>query len=498
MSSPGRALGGILAGAAVFLTLLLLPPPSGMELAAFRAAAVAALMAIWWITEAIPIAATALLPVALFPLLGVSPIREAAAPYANPLIFLFMGGFLLALGVERWGLHRRMALAILSRAGQRPAALVGGFMVATAFLSMWLSNTATAVLMLPIALSLIHLVEADGAAAGPAAGSGPLSDPFAVSLLLGIAYGATLGGMGTLIGTPPNALLAGFMLEQYGVTIGFAQWMVVGLPLVAILLTAAWVLLTRLLFPVREWKVGGAREVIRQEIAGLGPWNGGEKRVAVVFCLTAAAWIFRPWIDRFVPGLSDPGIAMLGALSLFVLPVDGRRGVFVLDWAWARRLPWGVLLLFGGGLSLADALSATGLAAWIGEALGVFRSWPTLALLLLVVTVIVFLTELTSNTASAATFLPVMATLALVVGENPLLLAVPVTLGASCAFMMPVATPPNAIVFGSGKVTIPQMARAGFWLNLVGIAVVTALAYSLLLLAFGVEVGVVPEWARGR
>lgn len=484
----------ILSGLAVFALLLVLPPPEGMQPAAWRAAAVAVLMALWWITEAVPVPATALLPIPLFPLFGVLPIGEATAPYANPIVFLFLGGFVIALAMERWNLHRRIALHILGWAGSRQDTLIGGFMLGTAGLSMWVSNTATTVMMLPIAMSVIPLVSSD---AGAGDAGRPATQPFAVALLLGIAYAASIGGLGTLIGTPPNALLAAFVLESYGYTIGFGQWMLVGLPLVAVMLGITWLLLTRVLFPLRRIEIEGAAGVIRDELQALGRVSRGEKIVAAVFALTALTWILRPVIvDLSGIRLSDPAIAIAAALLLFLLPVDARRGVFAMDWESTQRLPWGVLILFGGGLSLATAISATGLAAWIGEALSGFGVWHDVVLVLLVVTVTIFLTELTSNTATTAAFLPVLAALALSVGQNPLLFAVPAAVAASCAFMMPVATPPNAIVFASGRVTIPQMARAGFLLNVAGIVLVTALAYSVILAVFGIEIGVVPDWAQ--
>jgi sodium-dependent dicarboxylate transporter 2/3/5 len=487
-----RRLMRILSGLGVFVVLLVLPPPEGMTPEAWRAAAVATLMALWWITEALPVPVTALVPIALFPLLGVLPIAEATAPYANPLIFLFMGGFIIALAMERWNLHRRIALHILQLAGSRQDALVGGFMLGTAALSMWVSNTATTVMMLPIGMSVIPLVST---ATAPESGQGPVYEPFAVALLLGIAYAASVGGMGTLIGTPPNAMLAAFMLDRYDLSIGFGQWMLVGLPLVVLMLGITWLLLTRVLYRLGGVEVAGAHDLIRRELDGLGPMGRGEKIVAATFTVTALLWMFRPLVEEQVGiPLSDPGIAMVAALVLFLIPVDAKRGEFAMNWDWAQRLPWGVLLLFGGGLSLAAGISGSGLAQWIGEAMGVFDAWPAIALVLLVTTVIIFLTELTSNTATTATFLPVLAALALSVGENPLLLAAPAAIAASCAFMMPVATPPNAIVFASGKLTIPQMARAGFLLNIAGIVLVTALAYTVMLAVFGIEVGVVPEW----
>jgi solute carrier family 13 (sodium-dependent dicarboxylate transporter), member 2/3/5 len=386
-------------------------------------------------------------------------------------IWLFLGGFLIAIGIERCGLHRRLALRILRTVGSTPAALVGGFMAGTAFLSMWISNTATVLMMLPMALSVLALVERE---------SGESPDPnFAIALLLGLAYAANIGGLGTLIGTPPNALLAGFMGESLGVEIGFGEWMLLGVPLVAVALPLCWVLLVRVLHPVAGSPVAGA-DVLSRELSRLGPMSRAEWTVGTITALTALGWVTRPLLERWIPGLNDTGIAIGGALLLFIVPVDLRRGEFPLDWRATEGVPWSVLLLFGGGLSLAAAIQATGLAAWIGEAMKGIGGWPLPLVVLAITAVVLFLTELTSNTATAATFLPVVAALAVGIGVDPLRLAAPAALAASCAFMMPVATPPNAIVYGSGRVTLPQMARAGLWLNLLFVVLIAAATLLLL------------------
>ena len=457
---------GLVLGPALFVLVLLVSPPGGVSVEAWRVAAVALLMATWWVTEAIPIPATALLPLVLFPLLGVASIGAAAAPFANPVIYLFMGGFLIAAALQQCGLHRRIALGIVRMGGGTPERLVGSFMAATAFISMWVSNTATVAMLLPMALSVLALVED---------GDEGASRHLAPALLLGLAYGANIGGLGTLIGTPPNALLAGFMAETYDVTIGFLEWMFVGVPLVLVSLPLAWLLLARVLHPVGSARIAGGREALAAEARALGGLSRAEWTVGIVTAMTAAAWLTQPLLARVAPGISDAGIAVAGALLLFLLPV-ANNGARALNWEAAERLPWGVLVLFGGGLSLASGIQDTGLAVWIGEALGGIGTWPAILVVLAVTTVIVFLTELTSNTATAAAFLPVVSSLAVAIGANPLLLAVPTALGASCAFMMPVATPPNAIVFGSGRVTMPQMMRAGIWLNLVFIVLITAVA----------------------
>ena len=477
---------GLIGGALLFGVLLALPAPEGLSVEGWRCAAIALLMATWWITEAIPIPATALLPLVLFPALGVLPVDEAAAPFANPLIYLYLGGFLLALGMQRWGLHRRIALSIVRLVGDSPRRIAFGFLLATAFVSMWVSNTATALMMLPIGVSVAGLV---GEGADRA-----LMHNFGIVIALSIAYGATVGGVGTIIGTPPNALLAGFLSETYGVEIGFGQWMLLGVPVVAIGLPLVFSLLVRI-YPVGREPMARGAAYVRDELRQMGPMSGPETVVALVFGLVAALWIFGPLVREAIPSLSDTAIAMGGALLLFLVPADWRRMEFVLDWRSAEALPWGVLILFGGGLSLAAAIQATGLAAYIGALLVGLGGLPTLAVVAVIALVILLLTEMTSNTATAAAFLPVVAALALALGESPLLLAVPTALAASCAFALPVGTPPNAIVFGSDLVTLPEMARAGVWLNLAFVVLVTAAAYLLLPLVFGVVYGQVPAWA---
>lgn len=464
----------LLVGPAIFIVMVLLPPPAGLELQAWRVAATAMLMAALWVTEAVPIPVTGLLPLVLFPLLGVAPVAAASAPYGDPLIFLFLGGFLIALGLERWNLHRRIALRVIGLVGTRPAALVGGFMLATAFLSMWVSNTATAVMMLPIGISVVGLLQKQ---------DGERLEGFSAALLLSIAYAASIGGVATLIGTPPNALLAAFMRQSYGVEIGFAQWMVIGLPVAVIMLGLTWLVLTRVAFALPKDEIPGSAELIRSEAAALGPVTTPEWRVGLVFVAAAMLWVARPLLSGVLPaGLNDTTIAVAAGVLLFVVPAGGDgagRGVALLDWDAAKRLPWGVLLLFGGGLSLAAAISDSGLAAWIGSGFAALDAWPVLLVVLLVTAGIVFLTELTSNIATAAAFLPLMASVAPVIGADPFLLTIPVALAASCAFMLPVATPPNAIVYGSGHLTVGQMARAGMLLNLAGIAVIMGMTWAL-------------------
>ncbi len=480
---------GLAAGIALFLGCLVFGPPAGLSTAGWRTAGVGLLMAAWWMTEAVPIAITSLVPILAFPLLGVAKVDAAAAPYANPLIFLFLGGFLIALAMQRWNLHLRIALGIIRGVGTRPTRIIAGFMLASAFLSMWISNTATAMMMLPIGLSVVELVVQGGGRRGGGGGDGPVvperagpaapGDHFALDLMLGIAYASSIGGLGTLIGSPPNALLAAFMAKTYGIEVSFLEWLAVGLPLAAVGLVGAYFILTRLAYPVRLAEIPGGAAFLRRELDRLGPISRQEKLVAAVFALTAGLWIFRPLVARVVPGLSDTGVALLGALLLFLLPADWRKGEALLDWPTARKLPWGVLLLFGGGLSLAGAVSDSGLAQWIGDGMAGAAGWPLVAIAALTVIVILLLTELTSNTATAATFLPVVGSVAVGLGEAPLFLVLPAALAASCAFMLPVATPPNAIVYGSGHVTIPQMVKAGIWLQSLFVILLTVAAFTL-------------------
>jgi solute carrier family 13 (sodium-dependent dicarboxylate transporter), member 2/3/5 len=450
-------------------------------------AAVATLMAVWWMTEALHVSATALVPVAVLPMLQAVPLGEAAASYANPLIFLFLGGFLLALGLQRWGTERRLALLVLRVAGTEPRVVVGAFMVVTAGLSMWVSNTATVAMMLPIALSVVDAAVPGGR---DALGPGRPGSNFARSLLLGIAVSASIGGVGSLIGTPPNLFLASFAREELGIEISFARWLLLGVPLVVVFLPVAWVLLTRVLFPpdVERGRLAGLGADAK---AGQGPLGRAEWTVLAVFLTTASLWVTRPlWEDlaiggiRPFDGVSDAGIAVLAGVALFALPVD-RYGERVLDWDTARTLPWGVLLLFGGGLSLAGAITATGLDDYLGSLLaGV--DVPPVVLVAVVAAGVVFLTELTSNTATAAALIPILSAVAPGLGVHPLALAVPVALSASLAFMLPVATPPNAIVFGSGHVAMPDMMRMGLRLNLISIVLVTSATLALALPILGV------------
>jgi solute carrier family 13 (sodium-dependent dicarboxylate transporter), member 2/3/5 len=469
---------GLFAGPGVAVAMTLVGAPSGLEPTGWHTAAIALWMAVWWMSEAVPLAATALVPLALFPLIGVETLETTASSYAHPLIFLFLGGFIIARAVERWQLHRRLAWWVLRLVGSGPAAVIAGIMATTAFLSMWISNTATAMVMLPIGQSIVASMAERG-------GDRSLSAPFSAALMLGIAYSATIGGMGTLIGTPPNALLAGFMQEAHGVEIGFADWMLIGVPAVLILLPVTWLLLTRMAFTI-PWRAGHGMAL--DELPAPGPMSREEKAVAVIMVLVALAWLTRPLIERILPGLplSDTGIAIVGAIALFAIPVRLGTGGFLLDWSDLKELRWDVLILFGGGLALASAIGSSGLSDWIGIVLAGLEALPGWLMILIVMTVVVYLGELASNTAIAAVFLPVACAAAVCMGESALTLALPVALAASLGFMLPVATPPNAIVFGSGALDARQMLRVGAVLDVVSILIVAAIALTLGPLVFGI------------
>ena len=433
-------------------------------------------MAMWWSTEAIPVAATAFIPLVSFPLLQVMPVKAVAQSYAHPTIFLFLGAFLLALSVEKWALHRRIALNVLVRTGTDGRKLILGFMVAGALLSMWMTNTSTAMMLLPIATSVAAMVVER---------SSDVSDDdkraFQVALLLALAYATTIGGMSTIIGTPPNVLLAGFMEETYGIQIAFFDWMLIGLPLALVLLPLGWVVLTRVAFRVDVPASPEVADVIHSMREEMGAMTSPQRRVGLLFLTVVALWMARKWLNEVpgLEGLSDAGIVMAAALLLFVIPSGNGSLARLMQWDDVARLPWGVLILFGGGLALAAQVSGSGLAVWLGESLLPVAGLGTLVLVAAAAGLVVFLTELTSNLATAATFLPVVAAIAAQSGIEPLVLCVPVTLAASCAFMLPVATPPNAIVFSSGALTIPQMIRAGILMNIIAMMTLTLLAVIL-------------------
>jgi sodium-dependent dicarboxylate transporter 2/3/5 len=475
----GRAthqLVGLFLGPLIVILMLMADAPAGLSDAGWRAAAIGALMAVWWATEAVPIAVAALVPLVCFPMLGIATIQETAAPYANKVIYLFLGGFIVAYAMQRWNLHRRIALFVLQSASGNGRSLVGGFMLASAVISMWVMNTSTTMMMLPIAVSIITVIHRSVGGLDQRA-----KDDFQYALLLGVAYGATLGGLATLVGTLPNAMLAAFMQDSYGTEINFANWMLVGVPMSLIMLPLTWLVLTRWVFKVDFKTSAEGRSELRRMREDLGSITTPEIRVAIVFSIMALCWVSRPLLIKLplLSALDDSVIAMAGAIALFLIPSGDKHDPALLRWKYAEQMPWSVLILFGGGLSLASAVSRTGLAEWLGHNLHSIATLPVPVVVVVAALMIIFLTELTSNTATTATFLPVVCAIALESGIDPIILTVPIALAASCAFMLPVATPPNAIVFGSGLLTIPKMARAGAVLNVIGIVVVSFAALVL-------------------
>ncbi len=442
-------------------------------------AAAAVLMACWWLTQAIPLAATALLPIVLFPLLGAGTIAETTAPYSRPLIFLFLGGFLLGLALQKWGLHRRLALLTLLAVGAQPTRVIAGFMLTTAFLSMWISNTAAAILMLPIGVSVLETLS--GRLGGQVLKSRDPIERFAPALLLGIAYAASIGGMGTLIGTPPNFILATFMEQHFGTSVSSLTWLSVALPLVVMLLPLTWLYLTHVAFPLHGHEIQGGHDVLHGQLIGRGPMSRGEWIVLTVFGLTALGWILQPALSAWtgLTGLDNSVIAMIGALALFLIPVEPVRGRFAMDWETAKSVPWGILILFGGGLSLAAAVERNGVDSFVASSLAGLHEMPLLWGLVATVALVGLLTEITNNTAVTATLLPVLAATYSASDQQAAPLLFAAALAASCAFMLPVATPPNAVVFASGRVSVGQMAMTGLGLKLIAIALIAGLVYLL-------------------
>ncbi|MEY3479460.1 MAG: hypothetical protein RIQ71_235 [Verrucomicrobiota bacterium] len=484
MGDRGISLAGRVGLAAALLSLvgvICTEPPAGMDLGAWRTAGVVGAMAVLWMTEAIPIPATSLLPLVLFPLLDVAPVQEVAAPYANPVIYLFLGGFIVALGLQRWRLHERVAFWIVSLTGSRASRVLAGFMAATAFISMWMNNSATTVMMLPMAVSVAALFREH------LRGDVRAQEGIGLALMLGVAYASSIGGIGTLVGTAPNAFMAGFLRENYGIQIGFGQWMLVGVPLVVTGIFFTHAILARACLSDRRLEVPALQDEVRSALAALGPWKRGEVAVAVVFCLAAALWIAQPLLKPWIPGLSDAVIAMAAGLLLFFIPVDWRRGEFVLSARELGDVPYGVLILLGGGLSMAEMIDKSGLAAWLGTLTAAWQGLPVVVIVVLVTVSILMITELTSNTATTATFLPVVTSIAVGMGRDPLLLAIPAVMAASCAFMLPVGTPPNAIVFASGMVPLPRMARVGLLVNALFALLIPLAVFALVPWVFGIS-----------
>jgi sodium-dependent dicarboxylate transporter 2/3/5 len=465
----GRVLGPIL-----FFIIQFYWTPDGLSEQGVAAFAVASWVGIWWVTEAVPIAVTAILPVVLFPLSGALDIAATTTAYGHKYVFLYLGGFFLAIAIEKVNLHRRIALTVISLIGTRMRMIVLGFMVATAFLSMWISNTATSVMMLPIGLAIVAQFRDH-----PDTPENE-HEEFGKMLMLAIAYSASLGGMATLIGTPPNLVLAGIVKELYEVEINFLDWMLFAFPLSVLLLFICWVYLTRYAVKLEAAHFTGGVEEIKRQRKLLGIMSSNEKRVLIVFVLTAFAWMTRSFLfSPIIPAIDDTLIALIAGILLFVIPSSEEKGG-VLEWDDAKKIPWGILLLFGGGLAIAQGFKDTGLAKWLAEQLTQLDFLPLLVMTLVLVAVINFLTEVTSNLATTAMILPVLAPLAAAMGVHPYIFMVSATLAASCAFMLPVATPPNAVVFGSGYINMSSMMRAGFGLNLISILLITFWVFYLL------------------
>ena len=475
---------GLIAGPVLFLFILFFLSPEGLSKEGLATLAIATWIAVWWITEAIPIAVTALLPFVLFPLTGVMPIKGVSGAFANPMIFLFLGGFILASAIEKTNLHKRIALTIIYRIGSNWNQVILGFMIATAFLSMWISNTATAVMMLPIGLAVVSQIQAEET----------IKNTMGRSLMLAMAYGCSIGGIATIIGTPTNVIFVGIAEELYGETISFAQWMMLGLPFSILMLIIGWLYLTKKVFPIAVEGIPGGKTAIKNQLDDLGKISYEEKAVLFVFGTVALCWMTSSFLlKHIIPGISDTLIAIAGSIVLFVIPSQKRQKLGIINWKTAENIPWGILLLFGGGLALAEGFKVSGLAEWIGNQLSLFKMFPSLLLILAIVVVVNFLTEITSNVATAAMLMPVMAALALSIDVHPYFLMIGATIAASCAFMLPVATPPNAVVFGSGLLTIPKMMKVGLWMNIVSIVITTILIYFVLPLIWDIALTPFPE-----
>ena len=466
---------GLVLGPLLFLIVQLWIRPEGLSADGRSVLAGTLWIAAWWVTEAIPIAATSLLPIIIFPIAASMPIATVSKMYGHPLVFLYVGGFIIAMTIEKWDLHKRIALNVIRFIGTNQRMLVLGFMLATALLSMWISNSATSVMMLPIGMAIVTQFGVKS------------RHTFGKALMLSIAYSASIGGVATLIGTPTNLVLAGIVEEMFEQEITFSQWMAFGLPISLILLAICWLYLTRVAYKVSNTKSDKGAEAIRNELRELGKMSRAERSVAIVFGLTALAWISRSFVlEGLLPGINDTIIALAGALVMFMIP-SGKEGEMLLDWQTAVKIPWGIALLFGGGLAIAEGFQVTGLAEWIGNQMTLMQGLHFFVFILLLVALVNFLTEITSNVATASMLLPILAALSAAIDVHPYGLMVAATLAASCAFMLPVATPPNAVVFGSGYLRIADMASAGFWMNLISILLLSLMVYFYLPFVWGID-----------
>lgn len=470
---------GLIAGPLLYVLITSLFQPQGMSAEAVQMLGLISWIATWWVTEALPIPVTSLLPLLLFPLTGVMETGEVSSSYGDPLIFLFAGSFMIALTMEKWNLHKRIALAIIAFIGSSPNMIILGFMTATGFLSMWISNTASTMMMVPISLAVTkHVAESLKNNTDVTPGN----FPFGTAIMLGTAYAATIGGFGTLIGAPANTILAATVNNLYGIDISFARWMMFGLPMVVLLVPLVWLYLVKVAYPMKIKNIPGGRKIIKKELKGLGKMSYEEKIVLTVFSLTALAWITRSLVlERFIPGIDDTIIALLGAVLLFLIPAKNKEGS-ILDWDTVLKLPWGILWLFGGGLALAAGIVSSGLDKWIGSQLVNYSSIPFFLMVGLIIAVITMLTEFTSNTATSTMVYPIVAAGAAALGTDPIILMVAACMGATFAFMFPVAAPPNAIVFATGYIKMSRMASTGIWLN------ISCILFSIVIVYFYVPV----------
>jgi sodium-dependent dicarboxylate transporter 2/3/5 len=470
-------------------------------------------MSFWWLTEAIPISATALIPIVVYPLLGIMKAKDVSTSYGDHHIFIFMGGFFLARAMQKWNLHERIALYIIKVVGVNAKGIILGILIATAFISMWISNTATTMMMMPIGIAIIlhtqKMVEEEDEDDREIR-EGKLSN-FSSAMMLGISYASSIGGMATLIGTPPNIIFASQIRTLFpgSPEIGFFQWMMIGVPLMIFFLPLTWYYLTHIAIPVRMKDIPGGKGIIDDQIRGLGRMGKGERYTLIIFIFTALGWIFRNNIeigDFVIPGWSnllsleeyvqDSTVAILASILLFIIPINLKEGKFVLDWEWAKGIEWGILILFGGGIALASGVEKTGLAQWIGGLLSGIKGLHVIVMIFLICLMMTFLSEIASNTAIAIIFMPILGATAIAIQADPILLMLPAAVSASCGFMLPVATPPNTIVFGSGYLTVPTMAKAGFGMNLIGIFLITFFIYIIAVPVFGISLSGLPSWAK--
>ena len=472
---------GLISGPLSFIVILLYFHPEGLNPRANAILASTIWIAIWWVTEVIPISVTALLPIILFPLTGGLGVSETTASFGHKYVFLYLGGFIIAIAIEKWNLHKRIALNIINLIGTNIVNIILGFMIATAFMSMWISNSATAVMMLPIAMAIVTQLKDNPNTKEDE------NQNFGKVLMLSIAYSATIGGLSTQIGTPPNLVLAGVVSETFGYEITFSQWFKFGFPISLVLLFVSWKYLTSFAFQLKQNTFPGGRIEISNQLKALGKISYEEKLVAGVFAFTAIAWISRPFLLKFIiPEIDDTIIGLIGAVLIFLLPTKNKERS-LLTWKEALKLPWGILLLFGGGMALAVGFKDSGLALWIGSQMTLMDGISLLLLVLILISSVNFLTEITSNFATTAMLLPILYPMAIAIDVHPFILMISATVAASCAFMLPVATPPNAIVFASGYLRIPDMVRVGIWMNLISIIILTIFVYFLLPLLWGFD-----------